>query len=343
MLDAIKGAVGGTAASLRVESADAVPVRQIWLGFDPAFEKAYYEHYWREDVCASKWPVGRTATADTLVPPDVRRHAAMFHELCVPFQLDDMVGGIVESSPAGTIALSIMKHRAQRPFDERHTALLDALLPHLRRAVRINGALQVAESDRSFAWDIIDRLPVGVFAVDAARRVKNVNRAGERMLGDGLHVGREGLVAAHAAATRALHGCIAAARAPLESAAPLAVALPRTAGPPLSAVAMPDEGGGALGLGALAVDVLLVVTDPAARVDPPVNLLTRVYGLTAAEARVALLLGRGLAPKEVANELGTAWNTVRFQLRQVYAKTRTSGQSALVRLLTLLGIVGHDP
>ena len=30
----------------------AAPVRQIWLGFDPAFEKASHEHYWREDVCA---------------------------------------------------------------------------------------------------------------------------------------------------------------------------------------------------------------------------------------------------------------------------------------------------
>src|SRR4051812_44208587 len=65
-LDAIKGIVGGVAVSLRVESFDPASVRHTWLGFEPAFQKAYLEHYWREDVCSSSWPLGRTATADTL-------------------------------------------------------------------------------------------------------------------------------------------------------------------------------------------------------------------------------------------------------------------------------------
>ena len=57
------------------------------------------------------------------------------------------------------------------------------------------------------------------------------------------------------------------------------------------------------------------------------------FGLTPAEARVAVRVGRGLAPKVAAQELGTSWNTVRFQLRQIYAKTGTSGQSELARLV----------
>lgn len=64
------------------------------------------------------------------------------------------------------------------------------------------------------------------------------------------------------------------------------------------------------------------------------------YGLTRAEARVAAHVGRGLVPKQVAVALGTSWNTVRFQLRQVYAKTRTSGQVDLARLLARLEMSG---
>lgn len=60
------------------------------------------------------------------------------------------------------------------------------------------------------------------------------------------------------------------------------------------------------------------------------------YGLTRAEARVAAHVGRGLVPKQTATALGTSWNTVRFQLRQVYAKTRTTGQADLARLLARL-------
>jgi DNA-binding CsgD family transcriptional regulator len=57
------------------------------------------------------------------------------------------------------------------------------------------------------------------------------------------------------------------------------------------------------------------------------------FGLTPTEARVAVHVGRGMAPKQTAAALGTSWNTVRFQLRQVYAKTHTSGQSELARLI----------
>lgn len=64
--------------------------------------------------------------------------------------------------------------------------------------------------------------------------------------------------------------------------------------------------------------------------------LRETYALTAAEARVALRIGRGASPKEVAAELGSSWYTVRSQLRQVFAKTERRSQSALARLVTLL-------
>ena len=60
------------------------------------------------------------------------------------------------------------------------------------------------------------------------------------------------------------------------------------------------------------------------------------HSLTVMEARVALRIGSGLSPKEIAAELGTSWYTVRSQLRQVFAKTERRSQSALARLVTLL-------
>lgn len=333
--------VAGAAVSLRVESFEPASLQQIWIGFEPAFQKAYFEHYWQEDVCGSVWPLGRTGTADTVVPVAVRKRAPFFNELCVPFQLDDLVGGLVESTPTRTIALSVMRPRGRRPFDESHTALLDAVLPHIRRAVRINTALESAGAERAFARDMIDRLPFGLFAIDARCRVRHVNRAGEAMLGNGLRAGRAGLVAERPTATRDLRLALAAARSPHAEhvPAPIAVSLPRTGAAPLTAVAMPASQAAPHGLPTTRGDVLLVVTDPRTLVEPSAALLVRAYGLTATEARVAILLGRGLAPKEVARELGTAWNTVRYQLRQVYAKTGTSGQSALGRLLVLLGVI----
>lgn len=62
------------------------------------------------------------------------------------------------------------------------------------------------------------------------------------------------------------------------------------------------------------------------------------HSLTVTEARVALGIGSGLSPKEIAAELGTSWYTVRSHLRQVFAKTERRSQSAVARLVTLLEV-----
>lgn len=64
--------------------------------------------------------------------------------------------------------------------------------------------------------------------------------------------------------------------------------------------------------------------------------LGRHYRLTPAERRVALLIARGLSAREAAGELGSRWNTVRAQLRQIYAKTKVTGQVELTRLVAQL-------
>lgn len=336
-LAGMRDLVGGTVACLRVESFEPVSSRQIWLGIEPAFQKAYVDQYWRDDVCSSLWPIGTTHTADVLVPKEIRKGSAFYNELCVPFELDDLVGGRVEATPSGWIALSILRGGTRHRFDATHTALLDALVPHLRRALRINDALDGATDARATTWSAFDRMPVGLFAIDRFGHVKQMNRAGENMLGRGLRLGRDGVAAMNAKTTRALRALLASSRTRRGS--PVALALPRPTGLPLSAIVLAPGRETLRSLGRASSDVLLVVTDPNARVEPPASVLVRVYGLTAAEARVALLLGRGLVPKEVASELGTSWNTVRTQLRQIYAKTQTSGQAGLARLLTLMGFI----
>ncbi|OJY27710.1 MAG: hypothetical protein BGO98_41340 [Myxococcales bacterium 68-20] len=340
-LDAIRAELFAAAATLRVQSFAPASVQQTWVGFEPAFLEAYAQHYWREEVCSSSWPVARTATADVLAPAQLRRRSAFFHELCVPFGLDDLVGGHIDASSEGVVTISIMKRRGRRPFGANHTALLDGILPHLRRAIRINGALGRAEDERPLCWDLIDRLPVGVFAIGGDGRVRHMNKEGERLLGHGLRLETGTLCTSLPSATSALRALIAAARSCATSTAPpLAVAVPRPSAPPLSALAMPAGRDRPLG-GVGRADVLLIVTDPLARFEAPAAVLMRLFGLTAAEARVALLIGNGKAPKEVAAALGTSWNTVRAQLRQIYAKTQTSGQQSLIRLLVMLVMAGH--
>ncbi len=64
--------------------------------------------------------------------------------------------------------------------------------------------------------------------------------------------------------------------------------------------------------------------------------LSRDFGLTAAEVRLAARLRDGLTLKDAAADLGVSFNTVRNQLRAVFDKMGLNRQSDLVRALSQL-------
>jgi len=68
-----------------------------------------------------------------------------------------------------------------------------------------------------------------------------------------------------------------------------------------------------------------------------------LFGLTPAECRVSLLLVDGLAPAAIANTLGVTANTLKSRLSSVYAKTGSSRQSQLTRLLVQLALKNSCP
>ena len=341
-LRALCAATDGAAAGLRVESLEPVGVRQTWVGLDPDFERAYVDHYWRDDPWAElglALAAGQCVPSAAVVPRRRLARNAFYNELCLPYGLEDLIGGVVERSARHMTTIGIMKPVAARPFDGGDASLLARIMPHLRRAVGVARALETAQHEGALSWALVERLPVGVFSLDGGRRPSRWNAAADRMLGDGLVLGRKGLRAATPEANQELQRGLGAALGLTEAGAgPLTVRIPRPSGlPALCATLLPLHSGAGPGESA-PPGALLVVTDPLAQADPPAVLLVRLFGLTPAEARVAVQVGRGVAPKQAASSMGSAWNTVRFQLRKVYAKTGTAGQSELVRLLTLLGL-----
>ena len=65
----------------------------------------------------------------------------------------------------------------------------------------------------------------------------------------------------------------------------------------------------------------------------PGEAFARLYGLTGGELRVLLALAQGLGAKEAADILGISEPTVRTHLQHMFAKTGTSRQADLLRML----------
>ena len=76
----------------------------------------------------------------------------------------------------------------------------------------------------------------------------------------------------------------------------------------------------------------------------PVNqLLQQVYGLTPAEARLAMLILDGLAPGDAATSLKVSVATIRTQLSAILKKTGARKQAELVRHLSPLMVLDQPP
>jgi DNA-binding CsgD family transcriptional regulator len=66
------------------------------------------------------------------------------------------------------------------------------------------------------------------------------------------------------------------------------------------------------------------------------ELLQNVYGLTPAEARVAITLLEVYSAKGVANYLGVSFNTVRTQIKEIYVKLGVNSRANFVKLMLTL-------
>lgn len=78
------------------------------------------------------------------------------------------------------------------------------------------------------------------------------------------------------------------------------------------------------------------VYEPAEGLRPlPGKVLSQLYGLTPAEARLANSLFVGLSLREAAGSIGITQNTARFVLKAVFRKCAVSTQAGLLRLLAL--------
>jgi DNA-binding CsgD family transcriptional regulator len=86
----------------------------------------------------------------------------------------------------------------------------------------------------------------------------------------------------------------------------------------------------------LGARAILVLNDLAREQRPELVLLKQLFDFTAAEARLARLIASGVSPEQAAETIGVVRETVRNQLKSIFAKTGTHRQSELVALLSRL-------
>ena len=81
----------------------------------------------------------------------------------------------------------------------------------------------------------------------------------------------------------------------------------------------------------------LAIVDPNRQSTPAPEVLMELFGLTQAEARVALQIGAGKSVNEIAEDSGVKVGTIRSQVISIFAKTGLNRQQDVALFVRDLG------
>ncbi|ENO81149.1 regulatory protein LuxR [Thauera sp. 28] len=283
-------------------------------------------------------PRDRMVMLDELIDEAAWQAGVYYRSFHEPLNLRYHMGADIGMEAEPSCRLRVSRPPWAERFGERERAICNLLLPHLHAAVQLRASLDIAEVERHCYVGMLDRLSVGVVLLDRNARILRLNQAATEILGrrDGLSVVAGSLSAALNGEGRALRGLIeraVVAGARHEPGVVDGMSISRPSGGPQLGVAVrampPTEWSEPSSRPA----AMVIIRDPDVRLLASDEQLKRLYGLTNAEASLALELMAGRTVDEAAQALGISRNTARCQVRAIFAKTGVTRQAELLRVL----------
>jgi DNA-binding CsgD family transcriptional regulator/PAS domain-containing protein len=335
----------GCIATLGVVDTAANVARLLISSGDPRLVEPLMTQYLPEITFYSAVPrmeIDVPFTVDliyALQGPDARQNwldSRVAREWVVPNRLDDFFWVALMKQPArvGTLVIITDKDRPQITHDDLDRVGL--LAPHVRRTVTICDMLEAEKRSSQVFRNIVESLSHPVLIVSFDMRVLFSNQAADALLAEN-------------AAVHCHHGQLSFAYPKANAALARAVELgtrdefalgPSGINVPLAQAKAP----------AVAHVLPLARRDPSARIStqaaaaifiaaagsgpiPALDAIAALFGLTAAEKRVAGHIAAGLTRRDIALSAGVSDGTVKSQLAAIFDKTGTADQRELQLLI----------
>jgi DNA-binding CsgD family transcriptional regulator len=307
----------------RLDSTEHDEFSALWL---ERIEGARDSHYDRLASTAKNFVV-----EDEITTPEERRVLPYFQEIARPGDREwwAAVRVVIKNR---RWSLSVFRDARRGPFYPSEADHFLTVAPDVRRIISM--AEKVWDASIGSSLTALDQLNCAAAVLDSRGCLTRRNEHAEALFGSDLTVRHGRLRAADRVSDVRLQRLIEAAVSPGGSVWAEPVVVARHGSPWLLAEAMPMTSfahdlfnGG---------DTLLYFTDLVAEWAPSERLLGRTFQLTAAEARLASSLAAGEGIGAASARLAISRETVRTQLRAIFAKTGTSRQAELTALLSRL-------
>lgn len=339
------GARSGIIGTSDVSTGYAEPkIHSYGLNRSVLYEK-WRDEFGFEDCWASQGYVpqeGEVLTGTQLLDPDELHRLSVYKSAFIPLGIEDCLMTSILTSGSRVMYVALYQNRAEGYFEKEHRVRLRALAPHLVRAARLEQLLYQSRVQERIQRAALDEIDLSIFLV------RNLQAEPLNSLADELLLGESGIVK-RGGALHALHpesntrlqegieaaggGCTVPAR---RCATPFAIRRPDSDTPRTGWVVPVSEPSSSLpGLAATADPgcALVFIADPDKRPEFASETISRLFGLTPSEARLAAAIAAGETPREYAERVGVSDNTVRWTLKQVQSKLGTRRQLEIASLL----------
>ncbi|MEJ2378876.1 MAG: helix-turn-helix transcriptional regulator [Pseudolabrys sp.] len=304
-----------------------------------SFLKDVDRELWKENLWFQRQhldPGNRTIVGEQLASPAELKKTRFYSEFLKVVDLFHMCGAKFSSSSDLTYFIGAVRSERQPPFGHREVELMDSVLPHISRATRIAALLQDLNLYAAGLESAASQLAFGMLLIDETDRVLYANVEAERQLREERIIyQRNGRLAAATGSLQQKLSTFLSGLAFFSEADALHLADTRGQGMKLVGAPLPQRRRDFACLGPTARSVIFLFDD-ATNTPPPMRLIAKLYGLTPAESRLAEALMASETLAEYEERADLTHNTIKTQLRSLFAKTGTRRQSDLMRQLAKL-------
>lgn len=344
-LDDLRVTLHGSAANLishsRVSHTGNVMVTTL---ADPELAETYRQHWgaldpWAHSPKQSQLRHRTVTVGDELIGHSEFKRTAFYADFARRYDAVRVIGTVVDAEVLSTSVLSINRSEPRPPFGERDVELLEALVPHVRRALQLHRRLTAADIASEDFASVINASHHAVFLIEKGGKISFMNRAASDLtaIRDGLAVEHGELRGSRAADTTRLRSVIGSAITTSNGhgiGPGGTVVLGRPSGRrSLVVLVCPLSRQRPMFPGVESASAVVFVTDPDQVDVPDEGMLGALFGLTSAEAKLTRLLAQGVTLAKAATRLGVRRETVRSRVKAIFEKTNTHRQADLIRLV----------
>jgi DNA-binding CsgD family transcriptional regulator/PAS domain-containing protein len=309
-------------------------------------ERDYLKNYLASDVRVPRVnQAPRRVILDDrrLISAGELRHSEFHHEFLPKYDLAYLLHVNLSRSPRYTTILTCAQSRARGEFGLLQSHTLATYAPHFEESGDLHLRLLDLGGYAVLISAAFDSLPIAGVILDARGRIIFLNAPAKDVLADrdGLAVRGGRLMASDPKAAAALQRALRHAASEITANGKAGAddwpysLIARPSGRPsyrLELRPLPASCG--FRCEDRAAMVLALIHDPCRAAQSLERRLRTTYRLTQAETALALAVASGTVLQDYADQRGVTIGTVRFQMKQVLAKTDCRRQIDLVRLLS---------